>query len=455
MPAPFWFELDKNEQAQTKSLADELSEAIKHGLDFKHDNDTLADFRNRFSAIAYKARERNLKYYASHHDELITALQGEIRNIVYFAVIIEKEEIQSDFAYKFAELAPYTELLNQTEREEILDYMRYAYEHREQLFKEEEAEDTQTYESQITKKVKNIIAPVDKVTQSIFNPLKNPAFYNEGADLVVGKKKEKEVTTAVFLRFEELGKVKTSNKLDENHRAIYNAVISQILAGNTLFTDSMIARTITGKEKVEEKTRLTIKKGMDTLIRTRASVDATQEAKAFNNLNEIKNLKYEGALLDVRRITAIINGQIIECYKIVAEPWLLTYAKSKKQINTYDVSFLNAPFNSISVTHENISLVSHLLNRIMTMRNPKSKLGGIVLYETLYQLAEIKAPTETTLRAKRRRLRDTIHKILDVWKKEGLINCYEDLDEEGKPVTKGRKTAKIKISCSSKKIKLQ
>ena len=77
-----------------------------------------------------------------------------------------------------------------------------------------------------------------------------------------------------------------------------------------------------------------------------------------------------------------------------------------------------------------------------------------MLYEPLYQLAWIDATTEATLRVKRWRLRDTVHKILDVWTNEGLIDGYEDLDEDGKPVTNGKKTAKIKILCSVKKRKL-
>ena len=456
MSAALYFELDKNELAQTMSIIDEFSEAINHGLDYEHDNQTLADFRNRLSAIRDKARERNLKYYASHHEELITALQGAIRDIVCFAVLVGKEGIHytpDDWTYKFGELSPYLALLNEPERAKIFEYMNYAYDHREQIFKDEEEKNTQTYESAKAKRVKKIISPVDKVTQSIFNPSKNAPLYREGGDLIVGRNKKNDVTTAVSLRIENLGEVKTSTMLTEFHRTVFNAAISQILTGNTLFSDSMIARTITGKENAEGNIIHLISEVMDTLIRTRASIDATQEAKAFG-LKGLENVKYEGALLDVRRITATINGQTLECYKIIAEPWLLTYAKAKNQLDTYDVRRLNAPFQAISATQENISLVSNLLNHIVAMLNPNSRIGNIILYETLYQLAGIDAPTEATAETKRRRLRNTIHKILDVWTNEGLIDGYEDLDEDGKPAKNGKKIAKIKISCSVKKRRL-
>ena len=90
----------------------------------------------------------------------------------------------------------------------------------------------------------------------------------------------------------------------------------------------------------------------------------------------------------------------------------------------------------------------------MAILNPNSRIRNTILYETLYQLAGIDAPTEATLRAKKRDLRDKVRKILDVWTNEGLIYGYEELDEDGKPVTNGKKIAKIKILCSVKKRRL-
>ena len=162
MSGALWFELNKNEIAQTMSIVDEFSDAIKHGLDYEHDNETLADFRDRLSAIRDKARERNLKYYASHHEELITALQGAIRDIVRFTVKLEKAGSKEDWTYKFDDLSPYVAILNEAERAKIFEYMNYAYVHREQIFTDEEEKDALTYDSATAKRVKKILAPVDK-----------------------------------------------------------------------------------------------------------------------------------------------------------------------------------------------------------------------------------------------------------------------------------------------------
>ena len=470
MRMPLAFELNNDETLQVNALWEELSRffPLITGLGKEENTKSeaytlnLADFlliQDKISLIGDKARERSLKHFASRHEELLTALKEEINNSLVELVTMEKSTLLSRLADPKSwrknitdSFSPYLEILTDNERSEIIAYLNYAFNNREHLFRDAQKTATQAYESAKAKRVKKIIAPVDKVTQSIFNPSKNPALYEGGADLIVGRGR-KEVTTAVSLRFEGLGELRTGTSLTDFHSALFNAVISHWLAGNTLITDNMLARAMTGKDTAEEKIILAIKSGMDTLIRTRAFIDATHEAKAFG-LKGLENLKYEGALLDVRRITATINGQTLECYKIVAEPWLLTYAKSKDQLNTYDVRLLNAPFQAISATPENISVVSHLLNHIMAILNPNSRIRNIMLYEPLYQLAWIDATTEATLRVKRWRLRDTVHKILDVWTNEGLIDGYEDLDEDGKPVTNGKKTAKIKILCSVKKRKL-
>ena len=456
MRIPLAFELTHDEAIQLETLTNELFDGLL--LDKNAPTDEAFDtFREKSSVIRDKARARSLGYYASHHEKLIPAIREEI-----ISLCIARTERENGEEFMFTPekcrrtitniLSPYLEILNDNERQDIMSFIDDSIRNREQIFREAMKQKAQTYEAATAKRVRKITAPVDKVTQSLFNPSKNPALYDGGADLIVGRGK-KEVTTAVSLRIEELGEVKTGTMLTDFHRTLFNAAISQFLAGNTLFSDNMLARAITGKDTVEGKIRRAIIDGMDTLIRTRAFIDATQEAKAFN-LKGLENVKYEGALLDVRRITATINGKTTECYKIIAEPWLLTYAKSKNQLDTYDVRLLNAPFQAISATPESISIVSHLLNHIMAILNPNSRIINIILYEPLYKLAGIEASTEATAETKRRRLRKTIHKILDVWTNEGLIDGYEDLDEDGNPVTNGKKIAKIKILCSVKKRRL-
>ena len=463
MRIPLVFELNHDEILQLEALQEELSRLFPDFMDlFREDKDKIHaqdKINSIISLIRNNAQKRSLGYYASRHEELLSALKGEINNSIIELVTLEKSRLFSWFADPQSwreninnSFSPYLEILNDNERQDIMSFIEASIRNREQIFREAMKQEAQTYEAATAKKVRKITAPVDKVTQSLFNPSKNPALYDGGADLIVSRGK-KEVTTAVSLRIEELGEVKTGTMLTDFHRTLFNAVISQFLAGNTLFSDNMLARTITGKDTAEDKIRRAIIDSMDTLIRTRAFIDATQEAKAFN-LKGLGSMKYEGALLDIRRITATINGKTLECYKIIAEPWLLTYAKAKNQLDTYDVRLLNAPFQAISATPENVAVVSHLLNHIMAILNPNSRIMNIILYETLYKLAGIDAPTEATLRAKRRRLRDTIHKILDVWTNEGLIDGYEDLDEDGNPVTNGKKIAKIKIFCSVKKRRL-
>ena len=455
---PLRFEFNDDEIKQLTAISSELETELDklqvvtlYGREAIFGNEDaqkiISSFSKKILAIRKKAHERSIEYYSSHKNEIPNLLKHETQQFIIFMLEQEKDNLTPNPPEKYREIltysiTPYLDLICSQTRSDVLSYIDYAFENKKKFYTETTAHETTT-----AKRVRKITAPVDKVTQSIFNPSKTLDFYGEGVDLLVSKKGKKEVTTAVSLRIEDLEGVKM---LTPYARPVLNAVISHILAGNSIISVNMINRTMTGKDTVEEKNRLAIIEAVNTLMRTWIKIDATQEAKAFN-IQGLENWNCEGRLLEARLHTAKINGQILECYQILAEPLLLTYAKAKKQLDTYDISILNAPFQVISATPENSVIVNYLLERIMAMLNPNSRIKNIILYETLYKLTGINAPTEATAETKRRRTRKKIHAILDIWVKNGLINGYKDLDEDDNPATNGKTIAKIKISCSVKK----
>ena len=456
MSAALYFELDKNELAQTMSIIDEFSEAIKHGLDYEHDNQTLADFRNRLSAIRDKARERNLKYYASHHEELITALQGAIRDIVCFAVLVGKKGIHytpDDWTYKFGELSPYLALLNEPERAKIFEYMNYAYDHREQIFKDEEEKNTPAV-STITHRSQELKLETTRVGRIIFereekSNFSNEDLYNRKADdmpeVFTGthpKNRRKEILTFVSLQIENLKQeVPAIDRLEPFDGEVLSSSISLYAVGNEYTSPDAIYRHMLGNKrgaKLHPQMRKAILASLRKLRLTSIIIRAEQELEAGYS----KKSRYEGVILPNEVIedeTVSLNGENVrDCIHFFRNSPLYDYADDKNQISRIPVAMLDIPADN---DKEFIILKGYLTRRYAEARNSNSKLGNIIRYDTLFAYMGI----DSGNRKHTKRIRDKVKLILETWKKAGYITGYQEIKE-------GRTIEKIKIKLPRKKM---
>ena len=193
MRIPLVFELNHDEILQLEALQEELSRLFPDFMDlFREDKDKIHaqdKINSIISLIRNNAQKRSLGYYASRHEELLSALKGEINNSIIELVTLEKSRLFSWFADPQSwreninnSFSPYLEILNDNERQDIMSFIEASIRNREQIFREAMKQEAQTYEAATAKKVRKITAPVDKVTQSLFNPSKNPALYDGGAD---------------------------------------------------------------------------------------------------------------------------------------------------------------------------------------------------------------------------------------------------------------------------------
>ncbi len=456
MPAALYFELDKNELAQTMAIIDEFSEAINHGLDYEHDNETLADFRDRLSAIRDKARERNLKYYASHHEELITALQGAIRDIVRFAVLIGKQGViytADDWTYKFGELSPYLALLDEAERAKIFDYMNYAYDHKEQIFREEEEKDTLTQNTPavrtITSRSRELKLETTRVGRIIFereekSGFSNEAFYNRTDDdmpeVFTGthpKNRRKEIFTFVSLKIENL---QQEGRLEPFDGEVLCSSISLYAVGNEYTSPDAIYRHMLGNKrgaKLHPQMREAILASLRRLRLTNIIIRAEQEIEAGYS----KKSRYEGVILPNEVIedeTVSLNGENVrDCVHFLRNSPLYDYADDKNQISRIPVAMLDVPADN---DKEFIILKGYLTRRYAEAKNSNSKLGNIIRYDSLFAYIGI----DSGNRKHTKRIRDKVKLILETWKKAGYITGYEEIKE-------GRTIAKIKIKLPRKK----
>ena len=120
------------------------------------------------------------------------------------------------------------------------------------------------------------------------------------------------------------------------------------------------------------------------------------------------------------RVTATLNGNVLECLHLLRKPILYEYADKKNQIGRFDIKLLNSPINK---TEEIITLQGYLYRRILSMKG-SSTMSKTIVYETVYNQIGVQASTDGALRKKKNKVRGQVKSIFDFWKQEGFILGY-------------------------------
>ena len=285
-----------------------------------------------------------------------------------------------------------------------------------------------------SRKPKHFVSPIDKLAQTIFDSRKNSTLYSKpSVDVWVGDKNKTPVSITVSVDITELEKyISFSNDtmLAPYNRAIHDAVISLYDAGNTHFTPDMVYHFLNGNsrnDKAPEGFRKSLDEALTKLMRTIITIDAGEEAEAFN----LKDFQYKGYVLPLTYTRATINGQDCECWKILDRPPLLALAERKSQINRGEANLLNTGLNA---THDNVVITHYLIEQILTMQNEHSDRNNVILYDSIYEYLGIDAPNTNALKQRKLDIRKKVKAILDAWVKAGFISGYgEQLD--GRKIT--------------------
>ncbi len=264
------------------------------------------------------------------------------------------------------------------------------------------------------------ITPIDKVSNKAFEGVLNSS-EPIGVEVVKKAKSRKPIYTLVSIDITELEGVKINGRreLTAFDREVHDAIITlYVEGGNTYITVNMIYQMMTGKRGAHcsSKQAQAISDAITKLMFSHAIIDASQEAQ----LRGLDKAKYDSNLLNAKRLTILANGQTTEAIKILDTPILYDYAERRNQIGRFDVKLLDSPVNK---TEENIVLDGYLRRRILSMKG-SSKLSPTIKYDTLYKQLEITAPSDGALRKKKLKVRKTVKKLFDFYKKEGFILGY-------------------------------
>ncbi|MBR1438906.1 MAG: hypothetical protein IJ587_10265, partial [Synergistaceae bacterium] len=237
----------------------------------------LEEYENKRTSIKRKAEAREARYFALHTDELTERLQFEIEaQIVSFGMLQNHEDFRSVYQNDdeirdrlTSTYGRYLDILEKHDAENyqlIIDFIESSIADKDEITqayrakieelptesskatKSSKAQSAKSMEKAVAIRATDFLAPVDKLSQTLFDNSKNPAFYEKQVLLNVGSKGKKTVHALVSINIDKLQGVTVSNDVMVNpyNRSIHNAVVSLYVAGNTHFTPRMIYQAMNG-----------------------------------------------------------------------------------------------------------------------------------------------------------------------------------------------------------------
>lgn len=257
--------------------------------------------------------------------------------------------------------------------------------------------------------------PLDKISGKAWN------IFTENTDGqlaitfdLLPKKQNLQATAYYSINFESLGdNVKITKRLLPFDKRVYIAVSALFNAGNDIITATQISYAMGNTKKPSQNQISKIDDALSKMTGARITLDNRHEHDALKGKYPL--FQYDGSLLPIERMTAIINGQVTEsAIHIFREPPLMTFAKERKQVTTIDVALLQSP---VSKTDANLLIDDYLIDRISKAKNGKGSSCRI-LFKTLYEHAGIKATKQ------KQRAPEKIKKYLTYYQQQGFIKKY-------------------------------
>ena len=308
-----------------------------------------------------------------------------------------------------------------------------------------------------------LYSPKDKVSNMTWIN-KIPCNIDKG---IITIRKSEEFGCIVRLNYDKIfadEHVITGANFSDFDRALYDAVVTLMVAGNNIFSNTALWRVITQNPdaKLNDSNRLKIVKSMFHIGNFLISIvtdyskkadvwadfnsDSTQrpfksERKFYKKLQAI----YGGRLLEFRwiaersiTITRTVDGQEIterkdipEIWQFIAPPILYQYAADKEQVASIAMTLLNTSDKTDNKpalrrgSHTD-ELANFLAREIDTMKK-KPNYSKIIVLDRIYSIDGIDEVQQdkNDLKKKKKRTRDKLEKILFRLKENGLIQGHK------------------------------
>lgn len=214
-------------------------------------------------------------------------------------------------------------------------------------------------------------------------------------------------------------------------RLVLEAVLSQLRAGNDQFTSAMLFRTMTGKDTSATVTKTQVKM-VDAAMRKMMFAPISIE---LGQTKEGASAKLSGALIPAEVLEIKVSGRKCTAYAINSPPLIYKYCVATNSIATMPLDVLSIP--NMSYTERNLAIINILERYVVPILYPVNRKYKIhkpinILYEEFYAAVEAlqdqqngEGASENLNPTIAKRVRDTIHSILDSWVDRDYIKRWE------------------------------
>lgn len=244
-------------------------------------------------------------------------------------------------------------------------------------------------------------------------------------------KDKKSAPTKISLSDEVLESGVVTGPLSPTTRAVLEATLSQLMAGNHSFTSAMLYRTMTGRstsESVTAEQQMMVDEAMNQLMFTPLHIDL----KMYSENGDVEgDGQLRGPIVPAEQITMNIAGNTCTAYQITNLPIIYRFCMATNSLTMTPISLLS--IGDMSYTKRNLAILNTLQRRIAPIIYPVAAIYQkpaplTIPYESIYEVAE-----EDTGKAlspvQKKRIRETVSKILNAWVDGKYLSKWEDLKQ--------------------------
>ena len=288
--------------------------------------------------------------------------------------------------------------------------------------------------AQIQRRMNKLVVPCDKLSSLPFT-LSAEEYHDaiNGAEMGCLEKRATKTRPAVITPYwlEQAAECTDLKPLEPFHREVLFACISAYEQGYNYVSFSMALDALSGSEEkrhIYDEQLAAIKAAVKKLRNVSITVDLAPLFKAMPKYrkNHVGKATLTGYLLPCNVLEVELNGQKTIAVELIAESPLMTVAKAKNHILSYNVKPLQIP--NQNNTPRVITIKNWLLRRIKRSKVSRAKggLNNTVKFDSFYKECGLFEASDSTKRNARKIFFDT----LDAIKAEGVIKGY-DIKREG------------------------
>lgn len=206
--------------------------------------------------------------------------------------------------------------------------------------------------------------------------------------------------------------------------AVFDAVISERIAGNEYTTTAIIARKLGASHTPTKAIRDAILDSLEKFAVIRIVADLDDIKKFYES--PIGHFKFRGYILASESLEMTANGQQADLIHFISKGVLFATSDMKNQILTCDQSLLEPP---VRATPRSIAINHFFLRRILEMKGSANAaksnkrirpLHNIILFDSLYRACGLKSANLI----QKQHAREIAEKILNFFVKKNFIKSY-------------------------------